>query len=209
VHPRAGSENAATDLDRLLWTLGIRPPRHVLHVQLEEGSANSLTAQQLWWTARSSDTIGRRLVSIDRRSTPATHLPFLTGQFDFAVCAGVVERLGEPARFLAELRRVAQGGYIECRRAMAQIFQPDPTIRWLIDYECDTLFFREYDPTDTDTMEPLRRRMDAHVPIAHSMKQACASARLRPLIFVELVWSGRFKYRILRDGARSRANARG
>jgi hypothetical protein len=151
--------------------------------------------------------MARRLVSIKRRSTVATHLPFLTNQFDFAVCAGVVERLGEPASFLAELRRAARGGYIECRRAMAQIFQPDPTIRWLADYECDTLFFREFDPAQTDMMEPLRRKVDARVPIAYSMKRACASARLRPLIFIELVWKGHFKYRILRHGTRSTANA--
>jgi hypothetical protein len=179
----------------------------VLHICLDDGSTGALTGERLWWRmAESQAGTHPRLVTIDRQPMSADRLPFAAGWFDFAACVGVAERLVEPAAFLAELCRVARGGYLECRREIAQIVQPDPTVRWLADLECNTLLFRECDPTAADIMEPLRRRIDAQVPIASSMATACASARLRPLIFVELVWKGRFKYRILRsDRAESHA----
>jgi len=141
----------------------------------------------------------RRLALIDRESSAAGKLPYEDGRFDFVVCAGVAERLADPRGLLEEIGRTGRAGYLECRRGMAQIFQPDPTVRWLADHECDTLFFRACDQTEIDMMGPLRRRMELQVPIARSIERACASARLRPLFFIELRWSGRVRYRILRN----------
>jgi hypothetical protein len=179
----------------------------VLDLRIDDEAANSLAARQVWWTSRESADGSRgprpHTILIDSRRLHADRLPYLAGQFDFSIAIGVVEHLVEPAKFLAELVRVSHAGYIECPRPVAQIVAPDPTIRWVADYECETLFIRESSPADAAIMEPLRRKMNGRASIAASLSRARASARLRPLVIVELAWTGRFKYRIVHSGGAS------
>lgn len=154
--------------------------------------------ERLWFTTGGHTAPTGRVAVLERREEAASCLSFATGQFDFAVCAGVVERLVNPAPFCAELARAAKAGYLECRRSVAQILQPDPTIRWFVDHECDTLFLREADPAHAVVLDGLRRRIHAKRPIEQSLDRLCDSATLRPLMFAEILWTARFKYRVVR-----------
>jgi hypothetical protein len=199
VKTRVGSPIVANVIDPLLRTIGVRPGARILHLQRSgDLSRDSVICDRLWWTSAGDDAAQGRATLIERREAPASNLPFADAQFDFAVCTGVVERLVTPAPFCAELMRTARAGYLECRRAVAQILHPDATIRWLVDHECDTLFLREADPGRWSVLDGLRRRIDGKRSLEESMRDVCGSASLRPLMYAEVVWTGRLKYRIVR-----------
>lgn len=52
------------------------------------------------------------------------NLPFRDGAFDFVIASHVLEHSPDPARFLAELQRVARAGYIETPDAFMERLNP-------------------------------------------------------------------------------------
>jgi Methyltransferase domain len=201
LEPRRAHD--ADVLSRLLWALRIPIGARVLSMQPTRTDApcRSIRCDSLWWTADPTHPSGGRLVSIEQQTAPAAALAYRAARFDFSLCLGVVERLDDPEPFFSELTRVAKAGYIECRRSVVQTFFPDPSVRWLVDHECDTLFLREWNAADADVLAELRRRIRRRRPIERSLRAIARSPHLRPQVYAEVVWSGRCKYEIVRRAA--------
>jgi SAM-dependent methyltransferase len=84
----------------------------------------------------------QRPLLVDRRPTvicDATALPFKDRAFDFVVCRHVLEHIPDAATALAEMARVARGGYIETPSPVSELLFGWPKHRWCVWVENDVL----------------------------------------------------------------------
>lgn len=68
-------------------------------------------------------------------------LPFDDSAFDFVYCTQVLEHVADPIAACRELSRVARRGFIEVPSRQSEMLHGNPSHRWLIDREGDTLIF--------------------------------------------------------------------
>lgn len=68
-------------------------------------------------------------------------LPFADGEFDFVYCTQVLEHVKDPAAACRELSRVAPRGFVEVPSRLGEMINGNPTHRWVVDREGDTLVF--------------------------------------------------------------------
>lgn len=118
--------------------------------------------------------------------------PFNDKEFDFVYCIHVLERVADPARACGELMRVARRGYLECRRSWFEFLVSAAEHRWLIDFECDTLIFRERLPDEARDVLGLRKLVARWLRNA-TYAQRVNSARIRGMVNVELYWEDAFQ----------------
>ncbi len=85
---------------------------------------------------------GRR-ANFDRRyvAADAQALPFPDRNFDFAFSRHVLEHAADPRAACTEMMRVAARGYVETPNALSEYLVGDPTHRWLVRAEDDTIIF--------------------------------------------------------------------
>ncbi len=69
------------------------------------------------------------------------NLPFADNEFDFVYCTQVLEHVADPVAACRELSRVARRGFIEVPSRMSEMLHGNPSHRWLIDRDNDTLVF--------------------------------------------------------------------
>jgi SAM-dependent methyltransferase len=72
---------------------------------------------------------------------PAENLPFADGEFDFVYCTQVLEHVLDPAAAARELSRVAKRGFVEVPSRAGEMINGNPTHRWVVDRDGDTLVF--------------------------------------------------------------------
>lgn len=72
---------------------------------------------------------------------PAEKLPFADGAFDFVYCTQVLEHVLDPVAAARELSRVARRGFVEVPSRAGEMINGNPTHRWVVDREGDTLVF--------------------------------------------------------------------
>lgn len=61
-----------------------------------------------------------------------SRLPFRDGQFDYVIASHVLEHVPDPAGFVAELQRVAEGGYIETPSLIYERMRAIPEHLWFV-----------------------------------------------------------------------------
>ncbi len=77
-------------------------------------------------------------------------LPFKDKEFDYVICAHVLEHVDDPIQFLKEQTRVAPMGYLETPSIIGEYLMPKESHRWIIQeidnkivmYEKDKINFR-------------------------------------------------------------------
>src|SRR4029079_17570981 len=62
-------------------------------------------------------------------------------EFDFVMCRQVLEHVPDPQKAAAELARGARRGLVEVRSRAGELVNGNPTHRWIVDREEDTLVF--------------------------------------------------------------------
>ena len=73
--------------------------------------------------------------------SPAEKLPFDDGTFDFVYCTQVLEHVRDPERACREISRVAPRGFVEVPSRFGELINGNPSHRWVIDRDGDTLLF--------------------------------------------------------------------
>ena len=127
-------------------------------------------------------------------------LPFADRAFERVRCIHALERSEDPAAACRELIRVAARGEIVCRRSWVEHVWPSDAHRWLVDYECRTLVFREKRPEECEDHLGLRARIGSvsdprprgewSSPRGHALRQ------------VTLRWERGFRFHVLPRAAR-------
>jgi SAM-dependent methyltransferase len=133
-------------------------------------------------------------------------LPFRPKEFDFVYCSHTLEHVRNPAAACSELMRVAKRGYIECPRSWVEYTCGSDDHRWLVDWECETLIFREKLPDENRDPICLRMRV---LRAMHDRRfvEYWNSAHTRALRAVQLHWSGSFRFHVI-PAVRRNAGAR-
>lgn len=122
---------------------------------------------------------------------PAEALPFEDRTFDFVFCAHVLEHVADPERAMREMARVAPRGFVEVPSAMSDYVSGNPTHRWLITLEDDTLVFRPRNFLEV----PLRSIL--HAPIYNDPAfEAVVHGEYRNLFNLQVAWEGEIPFRV-------------
>jgi uncharacterized protein YbaR (Trm112 family) len=190
---RLGAENMAWSLRRLHCPVG----RDALVLEVGSGGnpyprANVLLdayeeTRERWWVPL---VIDRPLVL-----GYTEHLPFRSGAFDFVIASHVLEHSSNPPRFLAELQRVAQAGYIEVPDAFMERINPYPDHRLEITVRQNRLVIRNKPNSivDDELVELYEARVKPFMT-REFMQQ-------RPFSFhVRHYWYGNIAYEIVNPG---------
>jgi len=69
----------------------------------------------------------QRFVEADGQS-----LPFKDKEFDFVICCHVAEHAEDPAKFLDELSRVGNAGYLEVPSLLGEFLNPKNSHKWVV-----------------------------------------------------------------------------
>jgi ubiquinone/menaquinone biosynthesis C-methylase UbiE len=59
-------------------------------------------------------------------------LPFKDKEFDYLICCHVVEHVDDPAKFLTELSRVGNAGYLEAPSLIGEFLIPKASHKWVL-----------------------------------------------------------------------------
>lgn len=129
-------------------------------------------------------------------------LPFRKYQFDYAVCAHVLEHVDDPVRACLELQRVARSGFIETPTLMKDtLFSWAKGMhKWHLTAMKDHLFFFEYDER---RLEGIRSSFFRHLileqPTYHPLQDIFN--KNQDIFNTTLEWEGQFNVTVARlDG---------
>jgi len=131
-------------LDELCAALGISEGHRVLDVG---GAGNAFKRADVVCDltfascAQRNGAPGVLRADVQYVEAPVEQLPFADGEFHFVWCAQVLEHVADPEAACRELARVARRGFVEVPSRLGELTNGNPTHRWLVDMEGDTLVF--------------------------------------------------------------------
>jgi uncharacterized protein YbaR (Trm112 family) len=120
-------------------------------------------------------------------------LPFADGAFAYVIASHVLEHAIDPARFAAELSRVADAGFVQVPSRDAELVYGWPFHPWWIERRQDTLVFR---PKEIDAPPGGRVMHDAY---AESPLTRLGWAAHRSRWHHSLHWTGRIDVEVAGD----------
>lgn len=120
------------------------------------------------------------------------NLPFKDKSFDYVIAAHVLEHTPHPDKFLAELQRVARGGYIETPDAFMERINPYKDHRLEVTVRNECLIIRKKPAWiyDADLVELYESRAKS-VVTRETIPQHAAEFHMR------YFWKGKIKYNIV------------
>ncbi len=126
----------------------------------------------------------------------AESLPFADGEFDVVWCTQVLEHVPDPIKAAAELCRVAKRGFIELPSRVGEMMNGNPTHRWVVDREGDTLVFHPR----TFVEHPFDNLLYAHLFRDESFRVRC-DRDLRNVLNHQIAFEGRLTVRVAAAGS--------
>ncbi len=139
-----GPNLAFDDISAMTRALGIRDGDRVLDVG---GASNTFPRADVVCdltfgeTSQRNGSPGVFQRGVTYCEAPIDRLPFRDKEFDFVVCRQVLEHVPDPLAAAAELSRVARRGLVEVPSRVGEMLNGNPTHRWIVDREGDTLVF--------------------------------------------------------------------
>lgn len=182
------------DAARVVEILGIRPGDRVLEVG---GAANPFPRADVVCdltfgaTHQRNGAPGVFRSGVDYVEASAESLPFPDGAFDFVWCTQVLEHVPDPLRAARELSRVARRGFIELPSRTGEMMNGNPTHRWVVDREGDTLVFHPR----TFVEHPFDNLLYAHLFRDAAFRDRC-DREFRNVLNHQLLFEGVLRVRV-------------
>lgn len=189
--PLFPSENA----EEAVRLLGILPHERVLEVG---GAANPFPRANVVCdltfgsTNQRNGSPGVFRPGVTYVEASAESLPFRDGEFDVVWCTQVLEHVPNPLKAARELSRVARRGFIELPSRVGEMLNGNPTHRWVVDREGDTLVFHPR----TFVEHPFDNLLYAHLFKDAAFRTRC-DRDLRNVLNHQLVFQGHFDVRVM------------